>query len=55
MCFHCESIYRTKFDNITNRNRDGDKDRETQTVTETVRDRRRQILAEIDRYRNRQK
>jgi len=33
----------------------GDKDRGTQKVTETVRDRQRQIQAEIDRYRNKQK
>jgi len=45
MCFHCGSVYRTKFDNIINKKieTDGNKDRETQTVTETVRGRDKQI------------
>jgi len=52
MCFHCGSIYRTKFDNITNRKRnrrrqrqrDADSDRNSQKQTE--------IDTEIDRNKD---
>jgi len=51
MCFHCGLIYRTKFDNILNRNRDrrrqkqrdADSDRNSQKQTETDIGRVRQI------------
>jgi len=57
MCFHCESIYRTKFDNITNRNRDRqrqrDADRNSQRQTNTGMD--SQIKAEVDQRQKRWK
>jgi len=52
MCFHCGSIYRTKFDNITKTEIETDGDKETETERRRHSDRNNQRQTEIDKYRN---